>query len=97
MKRGVTRFDWIDLSYAHKRGETLASVPLEFNAAPAVPIKLKITDKSGEPAAAALDIRDHLGRVYPDRSKRLAPDFFFHPQVYRLDGETIYLPAESTA
>ncbi|MCX6861503.1 MAG: CehA/McbA family metallohydrolase [Verrucomicrobia bacterium] len=26
-------------------------------------------------------------------SKRLAPDFFFHPQVYRNDGESIGLPA----
>ena len=30
--------------------------------------------------------------IYPSQSKRLAPDFFFHPQVYRSDGETIVLP-----
>ena len=25
-------------------------------------------------------------------AKRLAPDFFFHPQVYRADGEKLKLP-----
>src|SRR5262249_15224460 len=33
------------------------------------------------------------GHVYPSRAKRLAPDFAFHPQVYRTDGERIKLPA----
>jgi len=31
------------------------------------------------------------GRVYPSQSRRLAPDFGFHPQVYRADGETVLL------
>ena len=31
-------------------------------------------------------------RVYPSQTKRLAPDFFFHPQVYRADGESVALP-----
>ena len=31
--------------------------------------------------------------MYPARSKRLAPDFFFQEQIYRADGETIRLPA----
>jgi hypothetical protein len=30
--------------------------------------------------------------VYPPQPKRLAPDFAFHPQVYRSDGEKIKLP-----
>jgi hypothetical protein len=30
--------------------------------------------------------------VYPAQSKRLAPDFFFHRQIYRGDGESIALP-----
>jgi hypothetical protein len=30
--------------------------------------------------------------VYPSQAKRLAPDFGFHPQVYRADGEKIKLP-----
>ena len=38
-------------------------------------------------------IRDAQGRVYPSPAKRLAPDFAFHPQVYRADGETVRLAA----
>src|SRR5436853_541233 len=37
--------------------------------------------------------RDARGRVYPARSRRLAPDFFFHDQIYRQNGEEILLPA----
>ena len=37
-------------------------------------------------------MRDELDRIYPNISKRLAPDFFFQPQVYRADGQTISLP-----
>jgi hypothetical protein len=36
-------------------------------------------------------IRDDQERVYPSPAKRLAPDFFFHHQVYRSDGETVSL------
>jgi hypothetical protein len=41
---------------------------------------------------AGFEVRDQLGRVYPSPAKRLGGDFFFHPQVYREDGETILLP-----
>ena len=37
-------------------------------------------------------MRDRLDRLYPNPAKRLAPDFFFQPQVYRSDGETLDLP-----
>ena len=37
-------------------------------------------------------VRDERGHVYPARQKRLAPDFFFHDQVYRHDGEILLLP-----
>ena len=37
-------------------------------------------------------MRDELDRIYPNISKRLAPDFYFQPQVYRHDGQTISLP-----
>src|SRR5215467_8639769 len=40
---------------------------------------------------AAFTIRDAQGRIYPNPSKRLAPDFFFQPQVYRHNGESIAL------
>ena len=46
-----------------------------------------------QPTTAAFVIRDAQGRVYPSPAKRLAPDFAFHPQVYRADGETVKLPA----
>ena len=45
------------------------------------------------PTTAGFLIRDELARIYPNISKRLAPDFFFQPQVYRADGEVIQLPA----
>ncbi len=38
-------------------------------------------------------ISDRQGRQYPAKTKRLAPDFSFHPQVYREDGERVRLPA----
>ena len=37
--------------------------------------------------------QDQNGRYYPSLSRRLAPDFGFHPQVYRQDGEKVTLPA----
>lgn len=40
-----------------------------------------------------LVIRDQQGRVYPNTARRLAPDFFFHSQIYRKTGETVSLPA----
>lgn len=91
-KPSKTRIDWVDLLYAHRQGESWNSVPVTFNAKASVPVALRIDDKPGEPAVAAFEIRDKLGRVYPEQTKRLAPDLFFHPQVYRMDGETIYLP-----
>ena len=42
---------------------------------------------------ASFVIRDRLDRIYPLPAKRLAPDFFFQPQIYRADGETVQLPA----
>ncbi|MGH9340564.1 MAG: CehA/McbA family metallohydrolase [Acidobacteriota bacterium] len=63
-----------------------------FNALPARQVKLAVKDEKGQPTVASFLFRDHVGRVYPNPSKRLAPDFFFQPQVYRADGESIYLP-----
>jgi hypothetical protein len=65
---------------------------LLFNALPAVPLELRVRDENGSPAMAAFTIRDQWGRLYPSPSKRLAPDFFFQPQIYRGDGEKIPLP-----
>ena len=56
-------------------------------------VTLRVTDENGDPATGSFVIRDKLGHVYPSQAKRLAPDFAFHPQVYRADGEVIKLPA----
>jgi len=63
-----------------------------FNALPAHAIQLRVRDENGAPTMAAFTIRDALGRLYPNPSKRLAPDLFFQPQVYRASGETLLLP-----
>jgi len=70
------------------RGET----SILFDCKPAHQVKLHILDENGAPCTAALLIKDKAGRVYPSQIKRVAPDFFFHPQVYRADGEVLRLP-----
>jgi hypothetical protein len=67
-------------------------VSVLFDCKPARAIKLNILDEKGAPCVASLLIRDKAGRVYPSQIKRVAPDFFFHPQVYRGDGEVLKLP-----
>ena len=56
-------------------------------------VQLHIRDFDGQPTTARLTFRDKLGHVYPPQRRRLAPDFFFQPQVYRADGE--YGPAST--
>ncbi len=65
---------------------------LLFTAHPAATVRLQVLDEAGEPSTASFTIRDRVGRVYPSQAKRLAPDFAFHPQVYRHDGESVKLP-----
>ena len=64
-----------------------------FDCVPARPVTLRVKDEDGKPTTAAFEIRDSANRAYPLQSKRLEPDFFFHPQVYRSDGENVRLPA----
>lgn len=68
------------------------SVPILFTGVPAVEVALGIRDFDGTPTTAALTIRDKYNRVYPNPGRRLAPDFFFHDQIYRMDGESVHLP-----
>lgn len=63
-----------------------------FDCAAANEITLRILDENSKPTTARLTIRDKAGLVYPSQAKRLAPDFAFHPQIYRADGEKIKLP-----
>ena len=64
-----------------------------FTSHPAHPVRVRIQDEHGRPTSAGFIIRDDRDRIYPNISKRLEPDFFFQPQVYRADGATIALPA----
>ena len=68
-------------------------VDILFLAKPAAKVSLRVLDHDDRPTTAAFLIRDDKGRVYPSQAKRLAPDFFFHPQVYRANGESVRLPA----
>jgi hypothetical protein len=69
--------------------------PVLFTVHPSVDVTLRVADEHGKPTTAGFVIRDAQKRVYPSQTKRLAPDFAFHPQVYRSDGETVRL-AEGT-
>jgi hypothetical protein len=70
------------------RGE----VPVLFEVQPAIPVKVSIKDENGLPTVARLTIRDQRGRIYPPQAKRLAPDLFFQPHIYRQDGSAVLLP-----
>lgn len=63
-----------------------------FDCARAVQVVLDVKDHDGAPAMGSFVIRDWLGRVYPAPARRLAPDFFFHHQIYRKSGESVLLP-----
>jgi hypothetical protein len=63
-----------------------------FDSLPASEVTFHVKDEKGAPATASFIIRDAQGHVYPSQAKRLAPDFAFHPQVYRADGEKVRLP-----
>jgi len=69
------------------RGE----VPVLFDILPAVPVVLDIRDHDGTPTTARLEFRNERGRVHPPQPKRVAPDLFFQPQIYREDGESVLL------
>lgn len=64
-----------------------------FDIAPTRSIPLRVLDENGESGVASFVVRDRQGRIYPNPSKRLEPDFPFQQQVYRFDGEDIRLPA----
>jgi hypothetical protein len=72
-----------------------APVKIAFDCAASHDVTFRVEDEHGRPATAAFLIRDPQGRVYPSQAKRLAPDFAFHPQIYRSDRETVRLPAGS--
>jgi hypothetical protein len=87
---------WRDGTKAQRVAET-KPLAIDFESLPAVLVKLQVKDyhgqsqRDGRPVMASFIFRDKNGRVYPSQSRRLAPDFFFHAQIYRADGETVAL------
>jgi hypothetical protein len=67
-------------------------VDILFDAVPSTELTFQIKDENGKPAMASFVIRDRQRHIYPAPSKRLAPDFGFQEQIYRMDGERITLP-----
>lgn len=67
-------------------------VAILFNCAPAQEVEIKVRDFDGQSTSAAFVVKDRQQRIYPNPARRLAPDFYFHDQVYRADGESIALP-----
>lgn len=91
-KPGKIRIDWIELCAASRLGKW-SKLPIKFQCKPATEVTFRILDAYGKPGFAKFEIRDSHGQVFPTQSKRLAPDFFFHKQIYRGDKEKISLPA----
>ncbi len=69
-----------------------SDVDVLFTCDPAVAVELDVRDVDGRPVMASFLFRDAQGRVYPSPTRRLAPDLYFHAQVYRQTGETVLLP-----
>lgn len=63
-----------------------------FQCEPAVEVVLEVLDDDGQPTTGQFVFRDQHNRVYPSMARRLAPDFFFHEQIYRHSGESVMLP-----
>jgi len=63
-----------------------------FDCRRAVAVRLDVLDDDGTPTTGQFVFRDASARVYPGRMRRLAPDLYFHDQIYRADGETLLLP-----
>ena len=70
-----------------------SELPVLFTSLPTYPLKLsKVRDESGETAQARFIIQDSNGHIFPSQSQRQPPDFWFHPQIYRTEGQTVRLP-----
>jgi len=74
-----------------------AEVPVLFDIQPAVHVTLRVRDHDGSPATASFIFRDTAGHTHPPQAKRLAPDFYFQPQIYRGDDDSALLPPGNLA
>lgn len=72
-----------------------AEVPVLFDVSPAIPVTLRVADHHGSPTTGRFQFVDGQGHVFPPQAKRLAPDLFFQKQIYRADGESVFLPPGS--
>src|SRR5207244_12455080 len=75
-----------------KLADKAAEMPLHIIAKPATKVTFQVREVDGTPCMGCFEIRDERNRVYPSMAKRLAPDFLFHPQIYRESCENIPLP-----
>ncbi len=75
-----------------RNGALPDGVDVSFQCQPTHEVTFRVRDENNKPATASFVIKDRQGRIYPSQSKRLAPDFAFHPQIYRADGEGLKLP-----
>ncbi|MBM1105905.1 CehA/McbA family metallohydrolase [Aurantibacter crassamenti] len=69
-----------------------SEIDILFQCLPTQKIVFEILDENQKPTTASLIIKDKQGHIYPSQTKRLAPDFYFQPQVYRNHLESINLP-----
>jgi hypothetical protein len=93
MTTGFSDLESIEIANVGASGPGWAGAEMKFKIEPAIPVTFQVHDLAGLPTMAAFVIRDTQGRIYPMQSKRLEPDFYFQPQIYRADGETEPLPA----
>ena len=92
---GVCKIDSIEIADVQNVGPDWAGAEMKFIIEPAIPVRFHVHDLAGLPTMASFIIRDSQGRIYPMQGKRLEPDFFFQPQIYRGDRDVVPLPAGS--
>lgn len=90
--RRTGRFVFSTPQGGQDQGGVRNEIGITFECKPARAVRLGVSDENGQPTVASFLIKDRQGRVYPSPAKRLAPDFAFHHQVYRGDGEVLKLP-----
>ena len=67
-------------------------VNILFDCEPAVEVMLEVLDDDGKPTTGQFVFATARAASIRRMSRRLAPDFFFHEQIYRHSGESVLLP-----
>ncbi|MGW3955391.1 CehA/McbA family metallohydrolase [Streptomyces sp. NPDC004752] len=68
------------------------SASIVFDVEASREIIIDVHEPDGRSTVAAVTVTDELGRAYPSKAMRLAPDMIFQEHVYRATGEPIRLP-----